>query len=88
MIIEAEIIDQPYSGQYEERIYDISSPWNSQNWTWVKFLNDDFIEWCGEFRGLPRNVAISKKYNHEIYGITIEQLRDIEKRIFQYIRES
>lgn len=64
MIIEVEIIDQPYSGQYEERIYDISSPWNSQNWTWVKFLNDDFIEWCGEFRGLPRNAAISKKHNH------------------------
>ncbi len=64
MIIEAEIIDQPYSGQYEERIYDISSPWNSQNWTWVKFLNDDFTEWCGEFRGLPINVAISKKHNH------------------------
>ena len=63
MIIEAEIIDQPYSGQYEERIYDISSPWNSQNWTWVKFLYDDFTEWCGEFRGLPINVAISKKHN-------------------------
>jgi len=25
MIIEAEIIDQPYSGQYEERIYDIKT---------------------------------------------------------------
>lgn len=66
VIIEAEIIDQPYSGQYEERIYDIPSPWNSQNWTWVKFSNDDFTEWCSEFRGLPINVAISKKYNQAL----------------------
>lgn len=64
MIVEAEIIEQPYSGEYEERIYGISSPWNSQNWTWIKFLNEDFTEWCGEFRGLPKSVAISKKYNH------------------------
>jgi hypothetical protein len=28
MIIKAELIDQPYSGQFEERIYDIRSPWN------------------------------------------------------------
>ena len=64
MIIKAEIIDPPYSGQYKERIYDITSQWNSPNWTWVKFLNEDYTEWCGEFRGSPRNVAISKKYNH------------------------
>lgn len=63
MIINAEIINQPYSGQYIERVYDISSPWNSQDWTWVKFLNDDYTEWCGEFRGSPRSVAISTKYN-------------------------
>jgi hypothetical protein len=39
MISTAEIINLPYSGQYEEKIYDISSPWNSQEWTWVKFIN-------------------------------------------------
>lgn len=63
LIIEAEIIDQPHSGQYKEKIYDISSPWNSQNWTWIKFINEDFTEWCGEFRGLARNISISRKYN-------------------------
>lgn len=63
MIIKAEIIDRPYSGLYKERIYDVSSPWNSQNWTWVKFLDDDYNEWCGEFRGSPKSIAISKKYN-------------------------
>lgn len=27
-------------------------------------MNKDYTEWCGEFRGLPISVAISKKYNH------------------------
>lgn len=63
MISKAEIITLPYSGLYKEKIYDISSPWSSTNWTWVKFVNEDFTEWCGEFRGAPRAVAVSKKHN-------------------------
>lgn len=63
MIVDAELICQPYAGEYREIIYDIPSPWNSPNWTWVKFINEDYTEWCGEFRGLPRKIAISKKYN-------------------------
>ncbi|MEH7374072.1 MULTISPECIES: hypothetical protein [Neobacillus] len=62
MITKAEIINQPFSGQYKERIYDITSSWNSPNWTWVKFEDEDFNEWCGEFRGSPRDIAVSKKY--------------------------
>lgn len=59
MIIEAEIINQPYSGEYYERIYDHESVWNSQGWTYIKFTHDDHSEWCGQFRGFPRQVAIS-----------------------------
>jgi hypothetical protein len=59
MIIEAEIISQPYSGEYTERIYDNERVWNSQSWTFIKFTNDDYSEWCGQFRGFPRQVAIS-----------------------------
>ncbi|MBD1399051.1 hypothetical protein H9Q13_17955 [Pontibacter sp. JH31] len=59
MIIEAEIISQPYSGQYNERIYDNESAWNSQSWTFIKFTNDDFSEWCGQFRGFPRQAGVS-----------------------------
>ncbi|MCB9045274.1 MAG: hypothetical protein H6550_03940 [Chitinophagales bacterium] len=59
MIIEAEIINQPYSGEYSERIYDKESVWNSQSWTFIKFTNDNFSEWCGHFRGFPRQIAIS-----------------------------
>lgn len=59
MIIEAETINQPYSGQYTERIYNNESAWNSQSWTFIKFTNDDYSEWCGQFRGFPKRVAIS-----------------------------
>jgi hypothetical protein len=63
MIIKAEVMTQPYSGEYTEKVYDISSPWNSHHWTWIKFTNDDLTEWCGNFRGFPREVAVSEEYN-------------------------
>ena len=63
MIIKAEIISQPYSGQYRELVYDIQDSWKSSYWTWVKFEDENFDEWCGEFRGLSRQVAISEKYS-------------------------
>ncbi|MBM7603068.1 hypothetical protein JOC75_001038 [Metabacillus crassostreae] len=63
MIIKAEIITQPYSGEFKEKIYDIPNPWTSQDWTWIKFSNNDLTEWCGNFRGFPREVAVSKKHS-------------------------
>jgi hypothetical protein len=63
MIIDVKIMNQPIAGKYKERIYDISSQWNSQKWTWIRFMNDDFSECYGEFRGEPRGAALSKKYN-------------------------
>lgn len=63
MIIKAELINQPYSGEFNEKIYDISSTRNSQNWTWVKFTNQDLTEWCGNFRGYPRGIGLSREHN-------------------------
>lgn len=60
MICGAEYIEQPYSGEYDEKIYDIKSPWNSSDWTWIKFSEEDKV-WCGEFRGKYRGVSSSKK---------------------------
>lgn len=60
MIHRAEYMEQPYSGEYIEKIYDISSPWNSSNWTWIKFFDEDKV-WCGEFRGEYRGLSVSKK---------------------------
>ena len=73
MITSAKIISQPYSGEFEERIYDNESPWNSQSWTWIKFTNADYYEWCGQFRGFPRKVAISDKLG-EVLVLTSDYL--------------
>ena len=35
MIENCEIVNQPYSGEFEERIYDNQSAWNSSSWTVV-----------------------------------------------------
>lgn len=60
MIYGATYIKQPYSGEYVERIYDIESTWNSCEWSWIKFEDND-DKWCGEFRGRYRGVALSEK---------------------------
>ena len=65
MIRKVTQIEQPCFGEYEERIYDIESPWNSSDWTWIVIEEDDSV-WCGEFRGKYRGTAISEKI-----GITI-----------------
>lgn len=62
MIMLATLIDEPESAKYKERVYDIHNPWNSGDWTWVKFTDDDLEEWCGNFRGSPRGVALSKRH--------------------------
>ncbi len=72
MIKDAIIIEQPYSGQYTERIYNIESPWNSSEWTWIKFDDDNEV-WCGEFRGVARDVVISEK-NNSVFILTTDYL--------------
>lgn len=63
MILNAEIISQPISGQFKERIYDFDSEWKSSTWTWVKFTDENQDEWCGNFRGRPKGVGVSAKNN-------------------------
>ena len=79
LIIEAKIIHQPYSGAYEERIFDIQSPWKSKAWTWVKFTNDDYTQWCGVFRGVPKYTALSNKHN-SILILTSDCLFRLDKK--------
>ena len=86
MIIKAEVMNQPQSGEYKERIYDISSPWNSQDWTWIKFTNDDLTEWCGNFRGFPRDVSVSKKYISVLVLTSdyLYRLDSLSKKLVEY----
>lgn len=85
MIIEAEKISRPYSGEYTERIYDNQSAWNSQSWTWIKFTNDDYSEWCGQFRGVPKQVAISEKRNL-ILVLTSDYLYQLDRNTAELIK--
>jgi len=67
--VKAEIINQPYSGEFKERIYDIESLWNSQSWTWIKFKDNNGNEKVGQFRGFPKDVKVSDQKN-EIMVLT------------------
>jgi hypothetical protein len=66
MITKAEIINQPYSGEYEEIIYDNDNSWNSQSWSWVKFTESNQHEWVGQFRGFPKGVGISINHSQAL----------------------
>lgn len=78
MIIAAEIIDQPYSGEYVEKIYDNESVWNSQGWTYIKFTNDDYSDWCGHFRGIGKKVAVST-INNIVLVLTSDYLYQLDR---------
>ena len=71
--MKADIINQPYSGEYEERIYDVESPWNSQSWTWIKFTDKNGFEKVGQFRGMPKEVKVSEPRN-EIIVLTSDYI--------------
>lgn len=77
MIQSVETINMPTSGKYIEVIYDIPSAWNSQKWTWLKFTNSDFTEWCGEFRGEYRGHGISVKHG-VVYVLTSDYLYQLD----------
>lgn len=73
MILGAEHIRVPESGLYKEVVYDIKSSWNSQNWTWLKFTDENFEEWCGQFRGEYKGHGISEKHKI-VYVLTSDYL--------------
>ncbi|MGO1059196.1 hypothetical protein ACTL32_08725 [Planococcus sp. FY231025] len=78
MIVKAEIISQPISGEYKEKIYDVPNTWNSQEWTWVKFFNDDSEAWYGNFRGTPKDAAVSANHNR-VLVLTSDYLFELDR---------
>jgi hypothetical protein len=78
--LKAERINQPTSGKYEEKVFDLNTEWKSQNWSWIKFTTEYEIEWIGVFRGEFENLAIAEKINQVailtsggLYILDIEQ---------------
>ncbi|KOS69060.1 hypothetical protein AEA09_11225 [Lysinibacillus contaminans] len=76
MIISAEITEQPIAGQFDEIIYEVSSP-TTIDWTWVKFEDENYYEWYGQFRGLPKSIALSTKHN-KVLILTSDYLIEID----------
>jgi|LSQX01.1.fsa_nt_gb hypothetical protein len=88
-ILKTEIINQPLSGEYQERIYDIKSPWNSQWWTWIKFTLENEEEIIGQFRGSARGVKYSESLN-EIIVLTsdyVYRLKASDQNIIETKRQ-
>ncbi len=87
MIIGAEYIEMPESGQYREVVFDFNSHRHSSEWTWIKFEEDSSEPWCGEFRGEYLEAAISKKYNTAVVLTTAAlYFIDIyERKVVDYV---
>ncbi len=58
----AEFINQPTSGQFDEKSFDLdNSVWRSPHWCWVKFTTGSGQEWVGAFRGKSLKTSIANK---------------------------
>lgn len=80
MIVSAKNISLPYSGVYKERIYDGNENYhfNSQEWCFVEFTNDDYSVWCGHFRGEFKALTIFEK-NSFILVLTSDYFYKLDK---------
>ena len=55
--MKAEIINQPYSGKFEERIYDVESVWNPQSWTCIK--REIYVRECASIMDISESVLFT-----------------------------
>ena len=76
LITKVEIIEQPYSGEFKEVIYDIPNKFHSQDWAWIKFEDENWNEWCRQFRGAPIAAVLSEKYK-QVLVLTSDYLVQI-----------
>lgn len=75
MIRTAIITEQPPAGKYTEQIFE--APTSTDRWTWVKFEDEDYNEFYGQFRGAPNSVGISHKHS-TCYVVTSHYLYVID----------
>lgn len=76
MLITAQLIELPISGTYPEKIYD--APFSTENWTWVKFEDESYDAFYGQFRGNPRTVILSTE-NLFCYVLTDTFLYEVNR---------
>lgn len=76
MIQTAEITTTPISGLYSEHIFD--APIHTEHWTWIKFETDSYDTFYGQFKGEPRQIAISNE-NDCCYVLTDLLLYEINR---------
>lgn len=67
MIINAQITQQPLAGSYKEFVF--KGPSSPEQWTWVKFEDEMYNEFIGQFPGAPVTVALSP-HNDLFYVLT------------------
>lgn len=80
MIINLEAIDKPYSGEYEEIIFDGPNDAPKSNyWSWIKFIDEECVSWCGVFRGSIVGVETSTVFNN-ILVVTDSFLYMLDKK--------
>ncbi|MCM3317488.1 hypothetical protein M3603_12710 [Rummeliibacillus stabekisii] len=77
MLLSAKITKQPISGKYPEQIF--VAPFSTAEWTWVKFEDEDYNEFYGQFQGNPNTVALSPK-NKFCYVLTDTFLYEIDSQ--------
>ncbi|UQW96963.1 hypothetical protein M2M59_13625 [Rummeliibacillus sp. G93] len=75
MLLSATITKQPISGKYPEQIF--VAPFSTAEWTWVKFEDENYNEFYGQFQGKPNTVALSPK-NKFCYVLTDTFLYEID----------
>lgn len=57
MIKQTQIVGQPISGTYKEYVYNATE--STEQWTWVKLVDEEYNETIGQFPGAPNQVALS-----------------------------
>lgn len=77
MIFSAHITTQPASGKYPEQIFE--APLSTLNWTWVKFEDEHYNEFYGQFHGNPKCVALSPN-NTVCFVLTNEFMYEIDRQ--------
>src|SRR5659263_156570 len=55
----------PISGDYEEILFDLPSPWREPLWNYVLFATSSGQKWCGGFRAKDKTNFLVTKFDRK-----------------------